>query len=96
MELGDKVKKLRTDRGLNQTALAERLGVRKSIISAYESQMRKPSLEMLVKIALEFSVSVDWLLGLERTKSIDVAGVTDEQVAMLAGLIKEFRMLNRE
>ena len=95
MEFGDKVKKLRTDRGLNQTALAGRLGVRKSIISAYESQMRMPSLEMLTKIALEFSVSVDWLLGLERTKSIDVAGVTDEQVAMLAGLAEEFRALNR-
>ena len=96
MELGEKVKKLRTDRGLNQTALAERLGVRKSIISAYESQMRMPSLEMLTKIALEFSVSIDWLLGLERTKSIDVAGVTDEQTAMLAGLAEEFRGLNRK
>ena len=96
MEFGDKVKKLRTDRGLNQTALAERLGVRKSIISAYESQMRMPSLEMLTKIALEFSVSIDWLLGLERTKSIDVAGVTDEQVAMLAGLAEELRVLNRK
>ena len=95
MEFGDKAKKLRTDRGLNQTALADRLGVRKSIISAYESQMRMPSLEMLVKIALEFSVSVDWLLGLERTKSIDVAGVSDEQVAMLAGLAEEFRALNK-
>jgi len=95
VEFGDKVKKLRTDRGLNQTVLAERLGVRKSIISAYESQMRMPSLDMLVKIALEFSVSVDWLLGLERTKSIDVAGVTDEQVALLAGLVEEFRRVNR-
>jgi len=96
VEFGDKVKKLRTDRGLNQTVLAERLGVRKSIISAYESQMRMPSLDMLVKIALEFSVSVDWLLGLERTKSIDVAGVTDEQVALLAGLVEEFRQVNRK
>ena len=94
MEFGDKVKKLRTDRGLNQTVLAERLGVRKSIISAYESQMRMPSLDMLVKIALEFSVSVDWLFGLERTKSIDVAGVTDEQVALLAGLVEEFKKVN--
>ena len=96
MEFGDKVKELRTDRGLNQTALAERLGVRKSIISAYESQMRMPSLEMLTKIALEFSVSVDWLLGVERKKSIDVTGVTDEQVILLVGLAEEFRVLNRK
>jgi len=47
-----------------------------------------------VKIALEFSVSVDWLFGLERTKSIDVAGVTDEQVALLAGLVEEFKKVN--
>jgi len=53
-----------------------------------------PSLEMLVKIALEFAVSVDWLLGVERTKSIDVGGLSDEQVIMLAGLIEEFRALN--
>ena len=96
MEFGDKLKKLRTGRGLNQTALAERLGVRKSIISAYESQMRMPSLEMLVKIALEFAVSVDWLLGVERTKSIGVGGLSDEQVALLAGLTEEFRGLNKK
>jgi transcriptional regulator with XRE-family HTH domain len=96
VEFGDKVKNLRVDRGLTQTAFAERMGVRKSIISAYESQMRMPSLEMLVKIALDFSVSVDWLLGVERTKSIDVAGLTDEQVAILAGLVEEFRALNKK
>ncbi len=95
MEFGDKVKKLRVDRGLTQTAFAQRLGMRKSIISAYESQMRMPSLEMLIKIALEFSVSVDWLLGVERAKSMDVTELTDEQVILLAGLVEEFRGLNK-
>ena len=96
MEFGDKLRKLRMDKGLTQTALADRLGVRKSIISAYESQMRLPSLDMLVKVALMFAVSVDWLLGVERTKSLDVVGLSDEQVTMLAGLAEEFRMLNRK
>ena len=54
------VKELRQSKGLTQTQLAERLGVKKSIISAYETDSRPPSLEMLIKYAREFHVSTDY------------------------------------
>ncbi|MCL2507653.1 MAG: helix-turn-helix domain-containing protein [Oscillospiraceae bacterium] len=96
MDFGNKLRSLRIDKGLNQTQLAERLGVTNSIISAYETQMRMPSLDLLVKIALEFSVSIDWLLGMERISSLDIAGLTNEQVLMISNMTNEFRRLNRK
>jgi len=96
VDFGNKLRSLRIDKGLNQTQLAERLGVTNSIISAYETQMRMPSLDLLVKIALEFSVSIDWLLGMERISSLDIAGLTNEQVLMISNMTNEFRRLNRK
>lgn len=96
MEFGDKLRELRTARGLTQTELAKLLGVNKSIISAYETQMRMPSLVLLIKIALEFSVSIDWMLGIEKTRSITAEGVTDEQVVLIINIINEFKRTNKK
>jgi len=65
MELKDRLKELRTMKGLSQVALAEALGVSKSIIGAYETGDRKPSYEILEELADFFNVSMDYLTGKE-------------------------------
>ena len=65
-------KELRLSKNLTQTQLAERMWVKKSIISAYETDARPPSLDMLIKYAKEFNVTTDYLLGLQEHKSINV------------------------
>ena len=47
------VKELRLSKNLTQSQLAERMWVKKSIISAYETDARPPSLDMLIKYAKE-------------------------------------------
>ena len=84
-------KELRETKKLTQTQLAERMWVKKSIISAYETDARPPSLDMLVKYAKEFNVSTDYLLGLESDKKISVDGLTDSQINILLTLINEFK-----
>lgn len=87
-------KELRESKHLTQTQLAERMWVKKSIISAYETDARPPSLDMLIKYAKEFNVSTDYLLGLETNETIKVKGLTDEQINILNDLVNEFLKKN--
>ena len=81
---------LRLSKNLTQTQLAERMWVKKSIISAYETDARPPSLDMLIKYAKEFNVTTDYLLGLQEHKFINVDSLTDQQINILNSIILEF------
>ena len=59
---GEIIKKIRTARNLSQVQLAKELNVSKQTISNWENDNILPSLEMLVRISLFFSVSTDYLL----------------------------------
>ena len=83
-------KELRLSKNLTQTQLAERMWVKKSIISAYETDARPPSLDMLIKYAKEFNVTTDYLLGLQEHKFINVDSLTDQQINILNAIILEF------
>ena len=91
-----KLKKLRQSKNYSQQALADKLSVTKSLISSYEQDLRLPSLDMLIKISTEFGVSTDYLLNLDRQKTINVAKLTDEQVAIISNTVNEFIKLNEK
>lgn len=59
--LGDRIKELREDKNLKQDDLADLLGITRSAISSYETNTNTPSVEVLIKIADIFSVSLDYL-----------------------------------
>lgn len=59
---GKNLKNLRLSEGLSQRALGERVGVCNQTVSFWESGSREPDLDMLVKFAEVFNVSVDLLL----------------------------------
>ena len=91
INFGEKLKTLRTVRGLTQQQLATRIGITKSVISSYESSMRSPSLDSLKKIALTFGVTTDYLLGLKGARSVDVTGLTEEEVSVVVKLVNLLR-----
>ena len=62
-DLGEKIKSLRLERGLTQTALACELGVSKGIISIWEHNINEPKASYIKRLALFFEVSADYLLG---------------------------------
>ncbi|MBQ2931887.1 MAG: helix-turn-helix transcriptional regulator [Clostridia bacterium] len=90
-EFAETLKNLRTKKGLTQTQLADRLWLNKSIISAYENEQRMPSLDVLIKLSYEFNVSMEYLLGIEKNKTIDISDLTDEQISAINNLIELFR-----
>jgi transcriptional regulator with XRE-family HTH domain len=62
---GRKVRRLRERAGLNQSELAQALGLSersKGYISEIESGKKIPPAETILKIALHFGVTIDYLL----------------------------------
>ena len=79
--LGQRIKRLRTNKKLSQVQLAERLGVSKSAISFYESDTREPPYDTLIRMADIFRVTVEYLLGISREQAMTIWGLTrDEEV----------------
>lgn len=95
MDFGTKLKELRTNAGLTQKQLANQIGVTKSVISFYELQERTPSPAILVKLAAVFHVSADYLLGIEKEKSLDVSGLDDNDIKVVSLMIETLRKKNK-
>ena len=63
MEIGERITKLRFEKGIYQKELAAYLNVSIGTISNYEQGVHHPDLNTLCKIADFFCVTTDYLLG---------------------------------
>lgn len=91
VDFGNILKTLRLKENMTQAQLAQKIGLTKSVISAYETGLRLPSYDVLIHIAKIFNVSTDYLLGLENKREIDLSGLTDEEISALLELIKAMK-----
>lgn len=91
MNLGERLKQLRIEKNLTQKQLASRLGVAISAISSYESDTRCPSFDTLINYARIFHVSTDYLLGIESMQTLDVSGLSENEIFVIAQLIDMLR-----
>ncbi len=91
VDFGNTLKTLRLRNDMTQEQLSQRLGLTKSVISAYETGLRMPSYEVLISISRIFKVSTDYLLGLERKQEIDLSGLTEEEIQALLNLIQAMK-----
>jgi transcriptional regulator with XRE-family HTH domain len=62
-EVGPRLRRIRRQRGVTLTELAEVTGISKSTLSRLESGQRKPSLELLLPISVAHQVPLDDLVG---------------------------------
>lgn len=67
--LGQRIARLRKERGYTQVALAEKIGLVQNLISVYESDQLRMTADMVVRFARALEVSADELLGLHKSKS---------------------------
>lgn len=91
VDIGGRLKTLRLQKHLTQLQLAERLGITKSMVSAYETSTRYPSYEILIKLASLFSTTTDYLLGLEDKRCIDTIGLSDSNLELVVNLVSALR-----
>ena len=95
IQFGENLRKLRTERGLTQKELGDRVGLSKAVVSKYENSLGYPSLDMLIKISAFFGVSTDYLLGAASKKTLDLSGLTDDQICAVSAIVSQFRKANQ-
>lgn len=93
--LNETIKRLRTAKNWTQVDLAKALGVSKQSVSNWENDNILPSVDMVIKIAGVFSVSTDYLLGLNSLKTLDVSGLSIEQIAHIESIVKDLKNLSK-
>ena len=64
----ERLKELRIKNNMTQKNLAEKLNVTQTAINYWENGKREPSLEVLIKLAEFFQVSVDYLINSKTEK----------------------------
>lgn len=60
MELHEKIKMLRKERGYTQSQVAEKIGQERSTVACYENGSRKPAVDVLEKLAHLYGVTLDY------------------------------------
>ena len=73
------------------TELARRINITRNGVNSWEQGLSMPSPACLVDLSKVFSVSTDYLLGVERLETVNVTGLDEKDVAMLAQLADRLR-----
>ena len=92
--VADRIKALREQKDLTQTELAKLLGITRSSVNAWEMGISVPSTQYVVELAHLFKVTTDYLLCVDAT-TINISGLTEEDIHLLHGIISHLREKNR-
>jgi|SRR6218665_3859519 len=71
LNIGDRITQLRKQLKISQEELAKQAGVSRTMMGNYERNDNTPSVEVLLKLAKAFGVSVDFLIGESEFSSLD-------------------------
>ena len=91
LNFGNRLRALRQAKGWTQEDLSARLGLTKSVVSAYETSLRYPSYDILIRITSLFNVTSDYLLGIEKKQMLDITGLSPEKEMLLRQLVDALR-----
>lgn len=91
--IAERIRWLRTSRGMEQEELASKIGVTRKTINVYEGEKNKKGIptDIIKEIANVFNVTTDYLLGLTDLESTDITykkihkviGLTDDAISIL-------------
>lgn len=93
----NRLKELRFKNNMTQEQLALQMGLTKSVVSAYETGARMPSVRALLALSSIFHVSVDYLLNNESKNiySVDLSGLSYEERMAITTIIKAIKWLQK-
>lgn len=86
-----RIRGLREQRGMTQAELARRLGVTRSGVNAWEMGISVPSTQYIIELALLFDVSSDYLLGIDRSATVNVSGLSEADLQVVNVLVSHLR-----
>lgn len=84
VELGNRLRTLREERGEDQAVVAEAAGISRSHLANIERGRDRPGRQTMMMIANHYGVSLDWLTADEgEQQSVDKARAANENEALL-------------
>lgn len=92
--VADRIKALREQKGLTQTELSKLLGITRSSVNAWEMGISVPSTQYIVELAHIFKVSTDYLLCVDNSATISVAGLTEKDIQLIHTMITHLKEKN--
>ena len=94
--VANKIKTLREASGMTQTAVGKALGISRAAVNAWEMGISVPSTQYVAQLAGLFSVSSDYLLGLNDSATVSVAGLNEAEVAAVVQVIACLRLKDKQ
>lgn len=88
VEFSRRLKRLRKDKHMTQAQVAQRIGVTASMVSSYETDIRLPSYEVLIRLADVFGVTVDYLLCRQDKRFLDISELSDDEAAVVCSMVE--------
>ena len=96
VDCSQKLRMLREARHLTQLQVANFVGVSKAMISAYETAIKTPSIDVLIRLSHLFGVTIDYLVCVDSSSGLNVVGLDDDSVALVAALVEKLKQQDGE
>ena len=88
---GENLKQLRLSNHLKQKDIADKLEVSPATVLRWENNYKYPSIENLIKLGALYNVSLNYLVGLTRKKTVVVDYLSQDQQNIINTLVLEFQ-----
>lgn len=85
--ISEKIKQLRLSTNKTQSDIAKALGITRSSVNAWEMGISIPSTSYIIELSKLFDVSTDCLLGLDKNSTINVDGLSDDEIAAVVKIV---------
>lgn len=90
-DFGLRLKELREAKHLSQIDVAKRLDVTRSTISCYERNTIMPRAEQLIKLAILYNTSVDYMLGITNRSYLYLDDLSDSQQQTILDVVERLK-----
>lgn len=90
-DFGVRLKELREKKQLSQTDVAKRLDVTRSTVSGYECNTITPSLEQLVKLAVLYNTSLDYMMGMDNRSHLYLDDLSESQQQTILDVVDRLK-----
>jgi transcriptional regulator with XRE-family HTH domain len=87
--IGERIRKLREEKGMSQAELATGLGCSRMTINNYETEKRIPDIEFAMSLANYFNVTVEYLSGRTEFRNREEVAVSVKKAEQLVRILEE-------
>ena len=86
----ERIKMLREQYNYSQADLANKLGIARTSVLAWENQTSVPAMKHIIAMAKLVRISTDYLLEVDNKRTLSLDGLTEEEIAIICNILNYF------